>query len=179
MQIRALGLMAGLTLAQPAACLEPVAEANRACPARERLANEARQIINTLRATPKRCGSQTFLRAGPVQWNELLFEAASLHAGDMNRRGYFSHQSPEGRSPGQRIERIGYVWQSYGENIAHNVSDLQATFEAWLRSPPHCQAIMQPEFRDFGLACENAGDDSYWVLELAAPGNPKLRVRGQ
>ena len=139
----------------------------------------AQSIINSLRAEPRRCGSQPFLKADPVRWNDLLFKAASFHAGDMKRHRYFSHQSAEGGSPGQRIDRVGYVWQSYGENIAHNSPNLRATFEDWLNSPPHCHAIMQPDFRHFGLACEKAEDELYWVLELAAPGSLGLRTRGK
>ncbi|MFV9507917.1 MAG: CAP domain-containing protein, partial [Oscillochloridaceae bacterium umkhey_bin13] len=54
----------------------------------------------------------------PLTMNRLLNQAALGHSQDMAQRGYFSHFSPEGRDPSDRVDATGYQWQMVGENIA-------------------------------------------------------------
>lgn len=51
------------------------------------------------------------------QWNELLDQAASVHVDDMLIRLYYSHLTPEGLGPLERMEAIGYEPRFWGESL--------------------------------------------------------------
>jgi uncharacterized protein YkwD len=52
----------------------------------------------------------------PLIWDTKLASAARSHSEDMAKNRFFSHTSYDGRSPGQRLNALGfYAW---GENIA-------------------------------------------------------------
>jgi len=139
------------------------------CPSVVDIERELVASINAIRTQPRLCGDQAFAAAEPVAWNALLSVAARLHAAEMSRLNYFSHRSPEGLSPGDRIERVGYLWKTYGENIGKGQTSVAGALADWLDSPQHCAAIMQKGFRHVGLACADGGDENYWVLELGLP----------
>ena len=44
----------------------------------------------------------------PLKWEEQLAAVARAHSDDMTSRGYFSHDTPEGVDPSDRIDRAGY-----------------------------------------------------------------------
>ena len=52
--------------------------------------------------------------------NTLLEEAARLKAEDMAKNGYFSHTSPDGKTPWHWLDRVGYAFKYAGENLAIN-----------------------------------------------------------
>ena len=47
-----------------------------------------------------------------------LRNLARAHSNDMFKRGYFSHYTPEGLSPFDRMEKAGINYQYAGENLA-------------------------------------------------------------
>jgi uncharacterized protein YkwD len=52
----------------------------------------------------------------PLVWDAKLASAARAHSEDMAKNRFFSHTSSDGRSPGQRLNALGFY--SWGENIA-------------------------------------------------------------
>ena len=62
--------------------------------------------------------------------------AASGHAADMARRGYFAHRSRNGESVGDRVHDAGYRWSRYGENIARGQGSARAVVSGWMCGPP-------------------------------------------
>lgn len=80
--------------------------------------------LNDIRANPAAYGASINVDLSgvtpeaPLAFNPLLVEAAQQHAQDMNARGYFSQNSPEGVSPGERLNDVGFSWVSYGESSA-------------------------------------------------------------
>jgi uncharacterized protein YkwD len=89
----------------------------------------------------------------------------------MSRRDRLSHRGLDGRKAGDRIARIGYDWEVYGENIAQGQRTIGEAMRSWLDSPEHCSAIMEPDFEDVGVACASGGGGGspYWAMVLAAP----------
>jgi uncharacterized protein YkwD len=87
-----------------------------------------------------------------------LSKAAQAHSRDMVRRRYFSHTSPDGLSPAERVRGTGYLraaraW-TVGENIAwawHGRETAARVVRAWMHSPPHREEILHPAFRDVGI----------------------------
>jgi len=107
----------------------------------------------------------------------VLFQVAQKHAVDMARRHYFSHNTPEGLTPGKRADIAGYDWGSYDENIGRGHASVKDVLNAWLSSPAHCQAMMEWELRDVALACAVANGEPLWVLDLGARRPSQSRAR--
>ena len=104
---------------------------------------------------------------GAVTTNRRLQRAAQAHAEDMERRGYFSHQSvggPNGTSMSDRIAASGYRACAAAENIAQGQKSESEVFEAWRRSAGHRRNMLGPRYVEYGLG--RSGNT--WVQLLAA-----------
>lgn len=125
---------------------------------------ELLQLVNNARQKGCNCGGTYMPPVQPVSWSSQLANAAAAHSRDMKSKNYFSHQSRNGKDPGDRIRAAGYNWKAYGENIAFNYADEQAVVEGWLKSVNHCRNIMNANFKDMGVA--RSGE--YWVQDFGA-----------
>jgi uncharacterized protein YkwD len=87
-----------------------------------------------------------------------LATAAAAHSTQMARLGYFSHNSANGASFSQRIASYyrssGYRRWAVGENLVWGAPDLSAVraLKLWLASPPHRAILLDPRWRELGLA---------------------------
>jgi len=94
----------------------------------------------------------------PLRLDRRLSKAALAHSADMVRRGYFEHNSPNGRTPFQRMLATNYVprgaaW-TLGENIGWGTETLSqpaSLVKAWMKSPSHRQNILNGRFREIGI----------------------------
>jgi uncharacterized protein YkwD len=122
------------------------------------------QLVNAIRQAGCTCGSDEMPPAPPLIWNDLLENAARAHSQEMSDSSYFSHTSLDGRNPGDRITAAGYVWLTCGENIAQGWPTEEIVVNAWKQSPGHCANMMNPTFKDMGVA--KVG--SYWTQKFGA-----------
>jgi hypothetical protein len=82
------------------------------------------ELLNEARANPAAYGASIGVDLSgvapsqPLAWDPELIDAAQAHSQDMNDNNYFSHTSPGGEDPGDRITAAGYDWTSWGESIA-------------------------------------------------------------
>ena len=107
---------------------------------------------------------------GPVTTSPRLSYAAWQHSRDMAGRGYFSHGSPGGSSPGSRVNSVGYRWSSYGENIAWGQRNAREVMGDWMSSPGHRANILNCRFRNVGVAVAyNGRGVPYWTQDFASP----------
>jgi uncharacterized protein YkwD len=58
----------------------------------------------------------------PLAMNTLLVESARLHSQDMIAQNYFSHDTPQGVGPEQRIQATGFNATGYAESIEYNTN---------------------------------------------------------
>ena len=89
----------------------------------------------------------------------------------MAAHDYFSHDSLDGRSAGDRITAAGYRWRAYAENIAAGYPTPAAVVAGWIESPGHCQNLMNPTYRELGVGFApsvGASFGSYWVQDFGA-----------
>lgn len=103
--------------------------------------------------------------------NQLLQYAAQLKANDMAEKGYFSHITPDGKSPWYFVKEAGYEYEYAGENLAVNFVDSEDVHSAWMRSPTHKQNIMRSEFTEIGIATARGvykGRDAIFVAQFFA-----------
>ena len=134
-------------------------------------AAELLRQINTARTASRTCGTRVLAATVALSWNGQLFNAAQGHSADMATHQYFSHTSLDGRTLGDRVTASGYVWRSVGENIAAGQRDVTTVMNGWLASAGHCENIMNPDFRDVGVACvlSSKAFVPYWTMVLARP----------
>lgn len=129
-------------------------------------------LVNAARATPRNCGNKAFKAARPVRWNDTLAEAARLHAADMARNSYFSHDGRDGSNPAQRVTRAGYKYRATGENIAAGQMKPEDAVAGWIKSPPHCANLMNPVFTEMGVAYAVDAKSAmgvYWAQSFGTP----------
>ncbi len=113
---------------------------------------EVLRLVNEARARGADCGSEgRFSPTSPLTMQPQLRCAARVHSRDMTERGYFSHRTPEGAGPGERIDASGYRWRTWGENIAGSYPTPEAAVNGWLDSDGHCANIMNPNFDHIGV----------------------------
>lgn len=123
--------------------------------------------INHVRQKGCNCGTTHMAPAPPLVWNDQLEKAATGHAADMSKKGYFSHNSKDGRTSDQRMVAAGYGYNGYksfavGENIAQGQMSIAEVMTGWFKSPGHCKNLMNPEFKEIGVAKYN----DYWVQDF-------------
>jgi len=94
-----------------------------------------------------------------------LDAAATQHTREMIRLDYFSHDSADGTSFDDRIERYypfsaKFTNWSVGENLVWGEPGLDAAeaLRSWMASPPHRRNILDPAWRDIGIAALHVTD---------------------
>ena len=93
---------------------------------------------------------------GPLAPDPELTEVARRHSQDMFARGYFSHVTPEGRSPFDRMRSSGVTYLTAGENLAL-APTLQIAHTGLMNSPGHRANILRPEFGRVGIGITDGG----------------------
>lgn len=92
----------------------------------------------------------------PLLFNTSLRDLARAHSDDMFKRGYFSHYTPEGLSPFDRMEKAGIIYQYAGENLALAPSTPLA-MQGLMNSPGHRANILNPNFHQIGIGVIDGG----------------------
>lgn len=109
----------------------------------------------------------------PLVEHEALSEIAQSHSEDMAARDFFAHDTPDGISVADRARGAGYKYRAVGENIAAGMRRPSRAVEGWINSPPHREAMLDPEYREAGIGyAYDPFDDGavrsvhYWTLTL-------------
>ena len=158
-------------------------------------------VINYLRGLRIKCNDPSALE-GPVgidlSWNTFLTDASQEHSDDMLITGLFSHDGSglesditgqtftpvKASSPFERMIYNGYNYSTAGENIAYRAAYPTLAEDAWVQAMEgwmtsdtgHCSNIMNPNFRDFGMAEARGpydfgtviGEGAYWTQNFGA-----------
>jgi uncharacterized protein YkwD len=122
------------------------------------------QLVNEVRQKGCNCSGTYYPPVNTLTWNDKLEAAALTHAADMKQKNYFSHTAKDGSNGGDRIQRAGYLWKTYGENIAAGYKTEREVVEGWISSPGHCKNIMTASFKEMGVA--RAG--TIWAQEFGS-----------
>lgn len=86
----------------------------------------------------------------PLTMDPTITAVARQHSVDMYRRGYFSHETPEGRTPFDRMRGGGVRFALAGENLAF-ARNVEIAHTGLMRSPGHRANILRPQFRRVGI----------------------------
>jgi len=91
-----------------------------------------------------------------LSYEDNLQKVARAHSKDMFERGYFSHYTPEGLSPFDRMSAAGIEFAFAGENLAL-APDTDLAMQGLMNSPGHRKNILSPNFNKIGIGVINGG----------------------
>jgi len=111
-----------------------------------------------LEAEMLRLVNQERVAAGlkPLAPDPELTEVARRHSADMFARGYFAHDTPEGRDPFDRMRSADVRFLTAGENLALARS-VRIAHTGLMNSPGHRANILRPEFGRVGIGIMDGG----------------------
>jgi uncharacterized protein YkwD len=92
----------------------------------------------------------------PLAPDVELTSVARRHSTDMFARGYFAHDTPEGRDPFDRMRESDVRFVTAGENLALAPS-VQVAHNGLMNSPGHRRNIMDPQFGRVGVGIMDGG----------------------
>jgi uncharacterized protein YkwD len=102
-------------------------------------------------------------------WHDKVAAAAQAHSDDMAQRDYFSHDTPEGKTPWDRLHDAGVTWSGpAGENIAMGYTSAQSVLDGWLASPGHRANIENCAFTHHGVGVK----DGRWTHDFVTDPAP-------
>lgn len=85
-----------------------------------------------------------------------LRDLARSYAREMLEKGYFSHYSPEGLSPFDRMNAAHINYTYAGENLAFS-ANVDLAMQGFMNSPGHRDNILSPNFKKVGIGVIDAG----------------------
>jgi len=92
----------------------------------------------------------------PLAPDPELTPVARQHSTDMFARGYFAHDTPEGLSPFDRMNKAGVRFLTAGENLAL-APTLPLAHTGLMNSPGHRANILRPQFGRVGIGVMDGG----------------------
>jgi uncharacterized protein YkwD len=92
----------------------------------------------------------------PVFFDEALADVARAHSRDMFARGYFSHYTPDGTSPFDRMKAANIEFGFAGENLALAPST-DLAMQGLMNSPGHRANILNTHFHKIGIGVIDGG----------------------
>lgn len=136
----------------------PPAAAPAPFPAEEAAGRAVADLVNAERA-----------RRGlaALAWHPQVYAAAGAHSADMAANRNMSHIGSDGSNTGTRLERVGFSWGAWAENVGAGYPDASAMYQGWLDSPPH-RANMLGDYRYVGVAVAEGGGVLYWTMVVAS-----------
>lgn len=127
--------------------------------------------MNRRRAQGAICRGTAYPAVGPLVMDNALQQASRCHSLDMGMRSYFSHDTPEGLTVGDRITAAGYTGSPRGEVLAAGQPTAQSAVEAWMTSTTgHCEGVMNASANEIGVGYAFVETSPYRVYWTAKTG---------
>ncbi len=112
--------------------------------------NAEYQMFNMVNA------ERTKRRLSTLSFSSPLQEVGRSHCKDMFARGYFSHYTPEGLSPFDRMGNVNIPFTYVGENLAFAPS-VDLAMQGLMNSPGHRANILSTNFGKVGIGVIDGG----------------------
>lgn len=101
----------------------------------------------------------------PVMLDPAMTAVARQHSSDMFARGYFSHNTPEGLTPFDRLRAGGVRFVIAGENLVLSET-VDKAHTALMNSPSHRATMLLPQYSRIGIGIQDGGERGIMVTEL-------------
>ncbi len=123
------------------------------------------QIVN--------CTNQARVTRGlpSLRRSSILRHAASYHAHNMLRYGFFNHDDVFGQSPADRVAHFGRggIFRWVGENIAVGNWSASDVCRAWMASSEHRANILSRHYTMIGVGyARGRGGQTYFVQDFGS-----------
>jgi uncharacterized protein YkwD len=99
---------------------------------------------------------------GALSASPALTTAAEQHSDWMRDTDNVGHTGSGGTTPRQRALAAGYTGVLVGENVAAGQHSVQIVMQAWMNSPGHRAAILNPEYDEIGVGYAFCNGPVYW-----------------
>ncbi|MBW4705374.1 CAP domain-containing protein [Micromonospora sp. RL09-050-HVF-A] len=124
--------------------------------------SQVQQVVDLVNAERAKAG------CAAVTVDAKLTLAAQQHSQDQADHKNMTHTGSDGSDAGQRLDRAGYTWRTYGENVAWNQQTPAAVMDAWMNSSGHRANILNCAFTEIGVGVADS-NGPYWTQDFAAP----------
>lgn len=111
----------------------------------------------------------------PLTFNPQLAAAAQKHSQDMALRDFYGHNSPDGRTLGDRVKEAGYPFSFVGENIYASPATPEEAVAGWMKSEGHRRNILNRDYKEIGVGYYFLANDTgnvnwkhYWTQVFGA-----------
>ncbi|MEV0002014.1 CAP domain-containing protein [Micromonospora sp. NPDC050980] len=127
-----------------------------------RLSAELQQVVDLVNQERAKAGCRA------LAVSSKLTLAAQRHSQDQADHKKMSHDGSDGSNVGQRLDRAGYAWRAYGENVAWNQQSPAAVMDAWMHSEGHRANILNCSFTQIGVGVARS-NGPYWTQDFGTP----------
>lgn len=95
-------------------------------------------------------------------------DAAEIHTRDMAATRNLSHTGSDGSDTGDRLDRAGFRWRSWGETVAAGQRSPASVVDAWMNSDGH-RRILLGDYAVIGASMvPDATGVRYWTIVVAS-----------
>ena len=143
---------------------EPVAEVPQLTPQQAQANEYIAKVVELTNVIRQEFGLEVFTE------NSQLQQAAQTQSENLAFLDFFNHTGLDGKHPWDRVADTGYNYWTVGENIAAGQLTPEEVVQAWMDSPPHRAAILNPDFKEIGVGFQYLADDTgdinynfYWT----------------
>ena len=105
----------------------------------------------------------------PLSRRSDLDQIAAAHSLDMAQRGYFSHESPEGANPFDRIKTAdiaGMTLAAENLGLTSETNPTLAIVRSWLKSPDHRRNLLSAAMNATGVGITRDAHGSLVYTQL-------------
>ncbi|ACZ84123.1 CAP domain-containing protein [Streptosporangium roseum] len=101
----------------------------------------------------------------PLRVDRRLVKSARAHSEEMAKNGTFSHNSPGGESPWDRMEAAGYR-DGGAENIGRGYATAAETVRSWMATPSHRGNILNCKLTATGVGTMEGPGGPWWTQDF-------------
>jgi uncharacterized protein YkwD len=165
---------------QRRATLPPSQRVARVEPLPQPINAPARDLAPAPRAVTPTCGTADESRAfallnayrqsaqlSKLSCDPQALKVARAHSQDMCDRRYFSHTTPEGKAPWDRMRAGGVSFRAAGENIAQGYDTAQGVHDGWVASDGHRANMLNASWTRGAVGLVDCQGGRYWTQLFA------------
>jgi uncharacterized protein YkwD len=104
-------------------------------------------------------------RCRPLRIDPRLVRSARNHSIEMAQSDYFAHNSPDGSSPWERMERAGYP-NGGAENIGRGYLTADEAVRGWMGSRSHRANILNCSLTAIGVGVASGPGGLWWTQDF-------------